>query len=96
MLPGTYVNRNFGGSIGEVPSIPDTLKLLADNKFTSNYYGTGTYTLTHSPGGTKIHFDYTDEYGGGVLHLPVKRNYLLGYIKFLLVIDLDQHYEKIN
>jgi len=56
---GVYVNRNYQNLCGPgFSDKPDTLTLLLNGKFSSNFYGPGNYT--HD--GSTIHLIYQYEY----------------------------------
>jgi len=64
MVVGIYVNRNYNNTfINDIAHKEDTLKLFNDNKFTSPYYGNGTYKLIYEIDGTYIRLSYNDGTG---------------------------------
>ncbi len=94
MLIGTYVNMNYKNSI-EDPNIPDTLILLQNNTFSSQYFGTGKYSLSYSISGSKLNLIFDDVIHQINIHPNIKRiNF--NHTKIILCSDLNHYYEKIN
>jgi len=97
MLVGRYVNRNYNYPPlkVEIPYVSDTLTLLKNNKFESGYWGNGSYTVTHTLGGTEIELTYNYKYGRAGYETDVKRlNF--GTPKIILDRDRNHYYEKIK
>jgi hypothetical protein len=90
MVVGRYINTNFKyGNLADIPNNQDTLTLLANNHFISNFYGKGTYTLNRSITGTDLDLIYAN--GTAIAEMPINR-LEVGTIKFVLSYDLDRYY----
>lgn len=94
MLLGRYVNTNYeyGPFLADVPYNEDNLMLYADNHFTSNFYGSGTYKLAYSIRGTEIILIY--HAGSASYRLPIHRNYFYK-IKLVIHSDMNHYYGKL-
>lgn len=90
---GTYVNTNFSNEhcCVEAPHKPDTLILYSNGKFTSDYYGNGSFVLN----GSNIHLEYQYEMGtaGYSTYLT---NKLFEEPRIILNYDLNHYYRKIG
>ncbi|UUC46495.1 hypothetical protein [Flavobacterium cerinum] len=97
MILGTYVNRNYNQShsIAEIPNVADTLVILKDNKFISQYWGEGSYELYYTIKGTEIDLMYDYEFGKAGFRTSIDRIMYFGGLKIDLFRDLNQYYEKI-
>ncbi|MEN8123131.1 MAG: hypothetical protein ABFS35_22525 [Bacteroidota bacterium] len=97
MIVGTYVNNNYNEKpfYVEIPYNIDTLRLFDNNRFTSQFWGKGTYELFYSFKGTQINIKYKYEFGDAVSSNNIKR-YFFGKPKIILVKDLSYYYEKIK
>ena len=96
MLLGNYINVNYENRFGgDFPHSQDTLTLLKNGTFTSQYYGKGTYKVSYSLGGTSIDLEYKDEFGVGGLITSIEGDGF-GKPRIILIRDLNQYYEKIQ
>lgn len=95
MIVGEYINKNYDRepSVPEVPYELDTLRLFDNNKFTSHFWGSGTYRIIHGFGGTKIELMYQDEFGRADFTRSLTRLWF-GKPKFLLDVDFNHYFEK--
>ncbi|MDB4920879.1 hypothetical protein [Mucilaginibacter sp.] len=97
MLTGIYINQNYHYTPNrvEIPYAPDTLTLLKNNQFFSNYWGIGSYEIFYTLGGTEIELTYNYRYGKAGYRTSIKRiNF--GMPKIILDIDRDHYYEKLE
>ncbi|MGZ3767277.1 MAG: hypothetical protein ACXVA2_21620 [Mucilaginibacter sp.] len=97
MLVGQYVNRNYNyqPNLPEVPNVADTLTLLKNGQFESQYWGKGSYTISHTIAGTEIELIYDYEFGKAGYDTTVKR-LDFGNPKIILDRDHDHYYEKLE
>jgi len=96
-LVGTYVNRNFHYQVRlvDIPYERDTLRLFENNKFSSTFWGNGTYKLKYSPMGTRIDLTYGYEFGKAGYSTRVTRRFGLNP-KIILNDDQNHYLEKCN
>jgi hypothetical protein len=94
---GRYVNRNYDheASLADIPHVADTLALLDNNRYESNFWGKGSYDITHDIKGTHIELIYGYEFGKGGFNTSISRlNW--GGLKIILDGDRELYYEKIT
>ncbi len=96
MVSGTYVNSNFNYDpfLVEIPYRPDTLILADDGKFNSNYWGRGTYQVTHHFIYTQITLSY-NILGKGSITFNMNR--YCYWLPQIILFDVEDHaYRKIK
>ena len=94
---GIYVNTNYNYQpfLVEIPYVADTLKLLSNNQFESNFWGKGNYILLYKASGTEIELFYKYEFGKAAYQTSISRiNW--GNPKIILNKDKGHYYEKIE
>lgn len=93
MIVGTYVNNNYDQRVSgpEVPYEQDTLILFDNNKFTSPFWGNGTYQIIYGLYGTEIKLSYA--LGKSYFRGRLTRLWL-GKPKIILDQDLNYYFEK--
>lgn len=89
MLIGIYKNKNFARSPIE-PNIPDKIFILENNKFSSEYFGKGTYKISYSIRGTEITLN---NFNGTPYETSIQRIWY-GRPKIIIFSDLGHYYEK--
>lgn len=96
MLLGTYVNKNYEQKhLTELSKIRDTIQLFENRKYTSGYFGKGTYRISYSIKGTSIVLKYNYEMGKAQRGAYIKRiNF--GNPQIIMSNDMNYFYEKIN
>jgi hypothetical protein len=96
MMEGTYVSQDHTHSFrAEVPYRVDTLVLKPGGKFSSNYYGNGTYELEYAWRGTTLELTYKYELGIAGVSLYIDRDWFSSP-KVMQDSDLNYYYEKIK
>ena len=95
-LVGTYVFYNHDTPfLPELPPQNDTLILKADNTFSSNYYGNGTYETDFGLFERDLRIRYNYEFGRASLKTEfIKR--IGKNSRIILNSELKKYYEKVN
>lgn len=93
---GSYVNKNYSNEpcCVEAPHIIDTLVLMADKTFKSDFYGNGKYKISYENSfTTRIEWEYEM---GGAGYNTYFSNELFEMPKIILNYDMNHYYEKLK
>lgn len=94
---GTYVNTNYKNKhcCLESPHNADTLTLKSDGKFSSGYYGIGSYDINYGLFETEIELHYISEMGKAGFYSSF-RNKIFEGPRIGMNDDLNHYYQKIE
>ncbi len=96
MITGEYVSNNTESVLEGPGRIGEKLFLFKDNKFKSDTWGNGIYTLKYTFGGTRIDLTYNYEFGRASYVTSINRSYFFGKPQIILERDLEFYFEKIK
>lgn len=96
-MNGVYVNRNFDYSpfLVEIPYQADTLTLLSNGQYESEYWGGGSYKLKGEVNG-RVVLAYEQDGVKCEYSISIQKDYIWSKPKLVLYEDKNHFYEKVE